>query len=99
MRKDYLKQIRQCASIPCRAKIQFGHSRWYRGRYNGHPFERLREQVVARTVPMRKTHTSTWGGAIGALLSGSVFAGSGRYDRQTHVLVAGRWWARGRDDD
>lgn len=34
MRRDYLKQIRHCAAIRCSAKIQIGHSQWYRGRYN-----------------------------------------------------------------
>ena len=34
MRKDWLKELRSCAKIPCSFKIQRGHYHWYSGEYN-----------------------------------------------------------------
>lgn len=34
MQKDFLKEIKKCADIPCKFKIQIFHNHWYRGKYN-----------------------------------------------------------------
>ena len=99
MRSDYRKQIRRCASIPGSARMQILQSGWYRGKYNGKIFNRLKEVLVERHVPMPRLMTGAWGGADGVARHGAVFAGSGRIDRQVYRLDRGRYWVRGQDAD
>ena len=99
MRTDHRKKIRDCSRIPRSFKIQILLSRWYRGRYNGKVFDRLKNVLIERHIPMPRLMTGTWGGSGGTVLRGAVFAGSGRIDRQVYRLDRSRYWVRGQDAD
>ena len=100
MRQDWMKQVKECAKIPCDYKIQIRHYNYYSGKYNNP--NAIDMPVKMKVLINKKFHTTnvitmfTWTGSVPwevrhLALTGFAIRTAWNYEAPYSMIRNGKW--------